>query len=298
MNKISLKGIICAMVTPFDNNKNINLNSTKKLIEQLIEKGISGIFILGTNGEFHVLTDKEKIFFAEFVIKTVNHRVPVFVGTGSNSTKQTIELSKKMEKLGADALSIITPFLIPLSQRELVEYYKEIAQNISIPIILYNIPKNTGVNIEKESVAQLAKIDNIIGIKDSSGKIENIADYISVTKEENFAVLSGSDSLILKALKVGAAGAVASTSNLLTDIDVNIYKDFSTGKIGKAEEKQNSIERLRAVLKLATVPAIIKRALTLSGIDVGPASLPVLQPNQGVDNEIRKMLDSYKIKHN
>lgn len=292
---MQLKGIITAMVTPFDENQNINQDATQKLINKLISKGVNGIFILGTNGEFHVLNDDEKIAFAEMVIKVVNKRVPVYVGTGGNSTKHVIELSKRMEKVGADALSIITPFLVPIKQNELVDHYKCIAANVNMPIVLYNIPKNTGINITSESVCELARIENIIGIKDSSGDISNIEAYINASKGEKFAVLSGSDSLILKALQIGAVGAIAATSNLLTDIDVAIYQNFINGDFVQAQKNQDAIEKLRAVLKLGTIPSVIKRAVTLSGINVGAARFPVSAVNLEIDEKIQETLTYYNL---
>lgn len=292
---MEIKGIITAMVTPLDANQNINAAATKQLVEKLISKGVSGIFILGTNGEFHVLSDDEKIEFAKIVIAAVAKRVPVYVGTGGNSTKQAIELSQRMEKAGADALSVITPFLVPISQSELVEHYKKIAASVNLPILLYNIPKNTGINIDQKSVEELAKVKNIIGIKDSSGDINNIAGYIKAGEGQEFHVLSGSDSLILKALKIGAVGAIAATSNLLTGIDVAIYKNFVAGDFEAAQKNQDAIETLRAVLKLGTVPSVIKRSVTLSGIDVGPARCPVSITTAEVDEKIKTMLTYYQL---
>ncbi|SEI81752.1 4-hydroxy-tetrahydrodipicolinate synthase [Propionispira arboris] len=292
---MQLKGIITAMVTPFDENQNINQDAAQKLINKLINKGVDGIFILGTNGEFHVLNDDEKIDFTEMVVKVVNKRVPVYVGTGGNSTKHVIELSKRMEKVGADALSIITPFLVPIKQNELVEHYKCIAAKVNMPIVLYNIPKNTGINIAPESVRELARIENIVGIKDSSGDISNIEAYINVSKGEDFSVLSGSDSLILKALQIGATGAIAATSNLLTDIDVAIYRNFIKGDLVQAQKNQDEIEKLRTVLKLGTTPSVIKRAVTLSGINVGSARSPVSAVNAEIDEKIQETLTYYNL---
>lgn len=290
---MEVKGIITAMVTPFDQNQELNSKGTKQLVNKLIEAGVSGIFILGTNGEFHLLTNDEKVAFAKIVIDEVNKRVPVYVGTGGNSTREVIELSKKMEALGADALSVITPYFLVPSQNEVIQHYKAIAETVKIPIIIYNIPKNTGMNLEPETVLELAKVENIIAIKDSSGKLENIEKYIQITRNEDFSVLSGSDSLILNALKIGATGAIAATSNLITDIDVSIYEKFLKGDIVGAEKAQQEIEVLRAVLKLGTVPSILKKAVEMSGISVGPARLPVTQPKEEVIEKIQKTLDYY-----
>ncbi|CUH97334.1 hypothetical protein P22_3461 [Propionispora sp. 2/2-37] len=291
---MEVKGIITAMVTPFDNNQNIDGNATRQLVNKLINSGVSGIFILGTNGEFHLVTNDEKVAFAKVVIDEVNKRVPVYVGTGGNSTREAVALSQKMEELGADALSVITPYFLVPSQREVLQHYTAIAEAVSIPVVLYNIPKHTGINLEPETVKELAKIKNIVAIKDSSGKLDNMEKYIKVTAEEEFAVLSGSDSLILPALKIGAAGAIAATSNLIPEIDVSIYEYFIKGELEKAAKAQQEIEVLRAVLKLGTVPSILKKAVQLSGIPVGPARLPVAEPGEEVIGKIREVLEYYQ----
>ncbi|MFL0267672.1 4-hydroxy-tetrahydrodipicolinate synthase [Candidatus Clostridium radicumherbarum] len=292
---MELKGIITAMVTPFDENQEINPKATKQLINKLINAGVDGIFIMGTNGEFHLLTDEEKVAFAKLVIDEVNKRVPVYVGTGGNSTREVIALSKKMEAIGADALSVITPFFLVPTQEEVIKHYKAIASAVKIPIILYNIPKNTGMNLEPDTIAELAKAKNIAGIKDSSGKIENIQSYIEAAKGEDFSVLSGSDSLILKALQLGATGAIAATSNLLTELDVSIYQNFLKGDMEAAEKAQKDIDVLRGVLKLGTVPSILKKSVELSGIPVGLARLPVTEPNEETIGKIKEMLVYYKM---
>lgn len=292
---MKLKGIITAMVTPFDENQEINDSAAVQLINKLIDSGVNGIFILGTNGEFHLLTQKEKLKFAKLVIDEVDKRVPVYVGTGGNSTREVMELSKQVESLGADAISVITPFFLVPTQEELVKYYKSVAGSVDIPVILYNIPKNTGVNLEPDTVKILAEVKNIVGIKDSSGNIENIKQYIEFTKNSDFSVLSGSDSLILQALKLGAAGAIAATSNLIAKIDVGIYKNFLEGNMEMAEKLQKEIDVLRSVLKLGTVPSILKKSIELSGIPVGPPRFPTMEPNYETTIKIHRMLKYYKL---
>lgn len=292
---MQVKGIIAAMITPFDEQQRINEDATRQLIDKLIGAGVSGIFILGTNGEFHMLDDAEKLHFASVVINHVRGRVPVYAGTGGNSTKQVIALSKQMEQLGANALSVITPYFVPPTQRELVVHYKAVAEAVETPILLYNIPKSTGVNIEAETVSELAKIRNIVGIKDSSGKLENIQSYIKAAQGEDFAVLSGSDSLILPALKAGATGAIAATANLLAALDVSIYEHYLKDELEAAAKLQADIEVLRAVLKLGTVPSMIKKSVELSGIPVGLARAPVSAPDKQVVAQIKHMLHYYNL---
>lgn len=288
------KGIICAMITPLDENQNINPQATCELIDYLIDRGVYGLFILGTNGECHVLTDDEKVEFAKIVIEHTNNRVPVFVGTGGNSTREVIALSKRMEEIGASALSIITPYFVPPTQQELILHYKTIAESVSLPIMMYNMPGKTGINIEPESVRELAKVKNIVGIKDSSGNLNNMKAYLEVTKGEDFGVFSGSDSLILEILKAGGQGAVAATANFLTEIDVAIYNNFIKGDIEAAQRAQESIEELRRILKLGTIPSVIKKTVVLNGINVGPARLPVTEPKGEALEEIKKVVKEYQ----
>ena len=172
-------GIITPIVTPFndDETQTINYQATDQLIDHLIKNGVNGIFPLGSNGEFNVLTIKERNEFASHVINYVNHRVPVYVGTGACSTNEAVYLSRKAEKLGADALSVITPYFFKLRDEDIYDYYKQIAESVKIPIILYNIPGNTQNNINPKVLDQLAEIPNVAGIKDSSGNTESINAY-------------------------------------------------------------------------------------------------------------------------
>ncbi|EOH98487.1 dihydrodipicolinate synthase [Enterococcus haemoperoxidus ATCC BAA-382] len=288
------EGIITAMVTPLDRTNSIDLVVTKQLVNHLIDKNVNGLFILGTNGEFHVLSDLEKLRFAETVINETNGRLPVFIGTGGNSTDHVVSLSKEMTALGADALSVITPYFVQPTETELMNHYFTIADANIAPIMLYNIPKNTGISISSNTVRKLAGHQNIIGIKDSSGKIDNLKEYLAVSKEQNFSVLSGSDSLILDALKIGATGAIAATSNVLTEIDVAIYQYWLEGKVEKAQIMQNSIEEFRRILTLGTIPSVLKAAISYQGINVGDPRLPVLPLSDEVLSEIAQTMDYYK----
>ncbi len=289
------EGIITALVTPFDAEDHLDLAAAGRLVNHLIKHRVQGIFILGTNGEFHLLTYTEKIQFTKFIVEEVGGRVPVYVGTGGNSTSEVIQLCQEAEKNGADAVSIITPYFLPPTQEELVAHYSLIADSTAIPIILYNIPKNTGINISEKTVEILAKKPNIIGIKDSSGDLKNIENYLKAAEGQNFSVLSGSDSLILKALKIGAKGAIAATSNVLTDIDVGIYENWLQGNEAAAQVCQDQIEPFRKILKLGSVPSVLKKALEIEGLSVGKPRLPVRAVDAKEENEIRKVMTAYQL---
>ena len=262
------EGIITPIVTPFhrDAQESINYEATKQLIDHLIEHGVKGIFILGSNGEFHVIDEEEKVAFAKRVIEIVNKRVPVFVGTGCCSTRETIRLSKKMEELGADALSVITPYFLKPTNANLYAHYKAVAESVNLPIVLYNIPKATGCPLDPELVNELADIENIKAIKDSSGEEERIQAYAKIAKEKDFKLLIGSDSKISYAYELGASGAVAGTSNVITDTLVALDRALRNKEQESAEKLQKDIDVLRGVLKLGTVPSAMKRAVELAGI--------------------------------
>ena len=200
-----------------------------------------------------------------------------------------------MEALGADALSLITPYFIAPTDTDLIKHYKLIAKEVSLPIILYNIPKNTGINLSYEVVKELAQVKNIVAIKDSSGNIDNLKAYLKAGIGQDFEVLVGSDSKMLEAFQLGASGAVAGTSNLLTDIDVAIYENFKKGDMEKALFYQNEIEPLRDVLKLGAVPSVLKKAVHLAGIPVGDARYPVGSLSDEATKEIKTMLAYYKM---
>ena len=292
---MEIKGIITAMVTPFDENQKINETAARQLVDKLISQGVHGLFILGTNGEFHVLSDDEKVEFAKIVIDQAAHRVPVYVGAGACGTQETIKLAQRMEAVGADALSVISPYFIAPTQQELADHYRKVAEAVNIPIIMYNIPKNTGINIEPETVKSLIGVKNIAGIKDSSGNMENMQGYINAGKGSDFVVLVGSDSKILPALKIGAAGAIAGTSNVIAELDVSIYENYLKGNLEAAEQAQKDIDVLRGVLKLGTVPSVMKRAVTLLGINVGDARYPVSKLPDEADEQIKAALAYYKL---
>lgn len=292
------KGIITPIVTPFhrDSNQSINREATHVLIDHLIGKGVAGLFILGSNGEFHVLDEDEKLAFAKDVIEYTAKRVPVYVGTGACSTKETVRLSKAMEALGADALSVITPYFIKPTDEELYEHFKTVAQSVRIPIVLYNIPKSTGVNLSAEVVGRLAQLETVKAIKDSSGDMDNLKGYIDACAGQEMYALVGSDSKISAGYALGATGAIAGTSNLITDVLVALDKALVEHDVPKAKQLQEDIDVLRDALKLGTVPSILKRSVELAGIaEAGPARYPVSDTTAATDEKIRTMLSYYHL---
>ena len=293
------QGVIVPMVTPFnrDADQTINYEAGEQLVEKLIAAGVSGIFTFGSNGEFHVCSADERIDFSKFVIEKVAGRVPVYVGTGACSTREAIEMSKRAEAIGADALSVINPYFMGISDAQVVNYYRMVAESVKIPVMLYNIPKSTGKNLSKEVVAEVAQIDNVKGVKDSSGNMDNLKDYVDAAAGNDVDVLVGSDGKISEAFKLGASGTVAGTANLITDVVVGLWRALEAGDEAEAARLQAEIEPIRDVLHLGSTPQTLKRSLELAGIHVGPARFPVTEVAEGVDEKVIAMLDHYGIAH-
>jgi len=292
---MELKGIITPLLTPMNPDESINYAELKNQINRQIAAGVHGLFFFGTNGEAYILTPEEKRKILEIGIETVNHRVPVYAGTGCVGTAETIKMSRMAESMGADVLSIISPYFAAISQDELVAHYTAVAKSVKTPIVLYNIPPRTGVNMAPATIEKLSRIENIVGVKDSSGNFDNMLQYIEVTKSrKDFAVLSGNDSLILWCLLAGGKGSIAGCANVFPGNMVGIYESFIKGDIEKAKYYQSNIRALRGVFKYGNPNTIIKKATGLLGYPVGECRSPFngLVP-EGIE-ALKKVLAVYK----
>jgi len=283
------KGIIPAMVTPFDKDFQLNEAALRRLTGYLIDGGVHGVFAIGSQGEFYALTREEKKRIMEIVVEESNSTVPVYVGTGALTTREAVLLTQMAEEIGADAVSVLTPFFISPSQDELYEYYVTIAKSTKLPVLLYTNPDRTGVNMSVELVSKLSKIDNIIGIKDSTGDLSLTAEYIRNTNP-GFSVLSGRDTLVFGTLSYGGQGAIAASANVVPKLVVEIYEAFTKGDIERSREAQLRLAPLRIAFALGSFPAVIKDALRLIGFDVGSTRAPI-KPISGAKAEaLRKVL--------
>lgn len=267
-------GIIPAMVTPVDDNEELNEAALRRLVNFIIEGGVHGLFATGSQGEFWAFSAEEKRRIWEVVKEETAGRVPVYAGTVAITTREAIALTQAAGSVGVDAVSILTPFFVAPSQQELYEHYAAIAEATSLPIILYTNPARTGVSLKPETLARLADIPNIVGIKDSSGDLSLTAEYIKVTPDD-FAVLMGRDTLILGGLLYGTKGAIAATANVVPALVARIYDRFVAGDLEGAKQAQEALAPLRLAFAWGTFPVVIKEALNLMGMDAGPARRPV-----------------------
>lgn len=299
MKPTELKGIISPILTPMNEDETLNLEELRVQVDRMIDNGIHGIFPFGTNGEGYILTAEEKKLVVETVVDQTNGRVPVYAGTGTLSTKETIEQSKMAQAAGADILSIITPSFAAASQDELYTHYKAVAEAVDMPIVLYNIPARTGNALTPATIGRLAEIENIIGAKDSSGNFANILGYVDAGKKKTngeFYTLSGNDQLIIWTLLAGGTGGIAGCANVYPQTMASIYDLFMEGKIEEAKKANESIQSFRACFKYGNPNTIVKTATRLLGHNVGPCRAPFNQvPEEGIE-AIKKVLEENKAK--
>ena len=270
-----IQGIIPPVATPMQANEDLDLPRLKWFIDHLIANGVHGIFVLGTNSEFYALDEREKQEVIATAVAHVNKRVPVYAGTGAETTREVVRLTKMAEREGVDGVSVITPYFVSPTQQEIYDHYRRVAEHTRLPVILYNNPGTCGgVKIDVDTAARLAEIPNILGIKDSSGDLQNTNELIRAVPER-FAVLMGRDTLIFPALMFGARGAVPATGNVAPSLLVEIYEAFQRGDLEAAKAAQLRLNPLRLALALGTAPGAVKAALTLLGKSIGPSRSPI-----------------------
>lgn len=287
---MQLKGIIPPVATPMQANEDLDLSRLKWFIDHLIAQGVHGIFVLGTNSEFYALDEREK---QEVIATTVAHvrgRVPVFAGTGAETTREAVRLTRMAEKEGVQGVSVITPYFVSPNQQEIADHYRRIAESTSVPVILYNNPGTCGgVKIDVETVARLAEVPNILGIKDSSGDLQNTNELIRVVPDR-FSVLMGRDTLIYHALIWGAKGAVPATANVAPRLVVDVYEAAVRGDHAAAQAAQRRLNPVRLSLTLGTAPGGVKAALAMLGMPIGPSRSPVAPLSADKQQKMRAAL--------
>lgn len=267
------EGVIAALLSPMHEDESIHCEQMRRLAARQIAAGVHGLFVAGTNGEAYALSPQEKLRLAESVLREAEGKVPVYFGSGLCGTRETIELSKEAQRLGVDALSIVCPYFAPVSQEGLYAHFSEIAAAVSLPIILYNIPARTGVNLAPATVARLAQIPNIIGVKDSSGNFEQILQYLE-SVPEGFHVLSGNDSLLLWTLMAGGSGGICGVANLFPQTMAAIYEAWKAGDLPRARQAQERIRPIRTLFRYGSSGPVIKLAANLLGLSAGPSRRP------------------------
>ncbi|MED1741877.1 4-hydroxy-tetrahydrodipicolinate synthase [Bacillus swezeyi] len=271
--------IATAMVTPFDKNENIDFHKLSKLIDYLLNNGTDSLVVAGTTGESPTLSEEEKIALIQYSVKEAAGRAPIIAGTGSNNTKASIKLTKKAEEAGADAVMLVTPYYNKPSQEGMYCHFRAIAEETSLPVMLYNVPGRTVASLAPETTIRLAEIPNIVAIKEASGDLDAITKIVAETPDD-FAVYSGDDSLTLPALSVGGRGIVSVASHIIGPEMQEMIKHYIDGNTAQAALIHQKLLPLMKGLFAAPNPSPLKTALQLKGLDVGSVRLPLIPLNE------------------
>lgn len=283
-----------ALVTPFKNNK-VDYNKLSELIEFHIENNTDSIIICGTTGESSTMSDSEKRETIKFTVEKVRNRIPVIAGTGGNNTSYSIELSKYAEEVGVDGLLLVTPYYNKATQKGLIEHYRAIAASVNIPIILYNVPGRTGVNIIPKTVYELSKIENIKAIKEASGNISQVAEIAKLCGND-FYIYSGNDDMIVPILSLGGKGVISVVANILPNETHEIVTKFMNGYVLESKNIQLKMLDLINALFIEVNPIPIKTAMNVLGMEVGNLRLPLTNMDDNNVSVLINAIEEYGVK--
>lgn len=288
MKKILFKGAGSAIPTPFDEN-GVNIEELKRFLNFQIENKIDALIVCGTTGESSTMTKEEKIEVIKCALEVSNGKVPIIAGTGSNNTKEAIEMSKIAENLGVNGVLLVTPYYNKTTQAGLIAHYKIIASNINIPIILYNVPSRTGLNINPETCLELSKIDNIVAIKEASGNISQVAQIANLCGD-NLHIYSGNDDQAIPICSLGGLGVISVLSNIKPEYTHDMVWNFLNGNFDSAKKMQlESLPFINALFSEVN-PIPVKAALNEIGFNFGTPRLPLVEMSQNKKEILFKAL--------
>ncbi len=284
------EGALTAMVTPFDKDGKIDEEGLRENVKFLIKNGSHGLVPVGTTGECATLSYEEHNKVVEIVVDAAKGKVPVLAGTGSNSTWEAIMLTKHAKEVGADGALLVVPYYNKPTQAGLYQHYKRLAEEVDLPQVIYNIPSRTGLNMLPETMAKLAELKNVVGVKEASGDLEQVARIIELTRGENFMVISGDDSLTLEIMKQGGVGIISVASNLVPDKVVKMVDSFRSGDVETAKRINNELAPLFKALFIETNPGPVKMAMNWMGMTAGGLRLPLVELEPENRKKLRKVL--------
>ncbi|WP_139904340.1 4-hydroxy-tetrahydrodipicolinate synthase [Clostridium thermarum] len=285
------KGSGVAIVTPFDET-GVNLDKLKELIEDQIKAGTDAIIICGTTGEASTMTEAEKKEAIKFTVEVVNKRVPVIAGTGTNNTSVSVKMSVWAESMGVDGLLVITPYYNRTTQKGLVAHFGEIATSVKIPLILYNVPSRTGMNLLPQTIEELTKYDNIVAVKEASGDIGQVA-KIKALCGDRIAIYSGNDDQIIPILALGGSGVISVAANIIPKKMHELCHEFFKGNFNKSLELQLKYLSLINALFIENNPIPVKTAMNLMGMNVGKLRLPLCDMSESNLNILKGELKKH-----
>lgn len=294
---MKIEGLWTALVTPFTENLEVDFDSLKKLVENQIEGGVNGILLIGTSGEAPTLNKDEQAKIISFVKKEVNGRVSLMVGTGSYATKATIENTKVAKELGADSALVVAPFYNKPTQRGIIKHFEEVSKNVDLPICVYNIKGRTAINIETETLKEIAKIDNVVSVKESSGDLNQISDviYEIQNKRDDFTVLSGDDGITMPLMALGGKGVISVASNVIPKEIAKLLSFCINNDFESARDVNFNLKKFLEVLFIESNPAPVKYVLSKLGLANDILRLPLLSISEASRKEVDKVFDSLEV---
>ena len=289
------KGAGVALITPFHEDGSVNYEKLTEILEEQIAEGTDAIVAVGTTGEAATLTEDEHIEVVAHTVKVVNNRIPVIAGTGSNCTATAIDLSQRAEKAGADGLLLVTPYYNKATQKGLYAHYKAIADAVSIPCILYNVPGRTGMKIEPKTMADLYyNVKNIVGVKEATGDVGGTAELMRLV-DEDFLLYSGEDGIIVPLLSIGGSGVISVLSNVAPKETAEICKKWFAGDVKGAWEEQKRALPLIHSLFMEVNPIPVKAGMNLQGKAVGGLRLPLTEMEEAHQEVLKEEMRRYGI---
>lgn len=282
-----------ALITPFNDKNEINFEKLRELLEFHIANKTDAVIVTGTTGESSTMTDEEKLAVIKFSVETVNKRIPVIAGTGSNNTKHAVEMSIKAQELGADGLLVVTPYYNKGNENGIYNHYKLIAESVDIPVILYNVPGRTGVNLSINLLKKLAQIKNIIAIKEASGNISYAAEIAREVPELD--IYSGNDDMTVPLLSLGGKGVISVSANIIPETVHNMTYAFFERDNDTARELQLKYNDLVNALFIEVNPVPVKEAMNFLGYNVGECRLPLGEMSEENKNTLHKIIEKHGV---
>lgn len=270
------EGSAVAIVTPFNEKDEVNYSKLEELLNWHIKEGTDAIVICGTTGETPTTSDDEQRQLIKFAVDVINKRIPVIAGTGSNETRQAIEMSMFAEKVGADAVLVMNPYYNKSTQRGIIAHFKAVSDSINIPIIVYNVPSRTGLNITVDTMVELSKIKNIVAVKEASGDISQVAEIARLTPND-FTIYSGNDDQIVPLLSLGGKGVISVAANIIPKDVHDMVQLYLDGKVKESLDYQLRMNGLNKALFIEANPIPVKEAMNLMGMEVGHLRMPLLE---------------------
>ena len=281
-----------ALITPFKDN-GVDFEKLKELLEWHVKEGTDAIIICGTTGEATTMTEKEKKDVIKFTVDTINKRIPVIAGSGSNNTLAAVEMSKYCESVGVDGLLVITPYYNKTNSKGLFKHFEAINNCVNTPIIVYNVPGRTGVNITPENLVKLSSLSNVVAIKEASGNISQVAKIAAMCKDID--IYSGNDDQIIPIMSLGGKGVISVLANVIPNKVHKMTRDYLNGNVKEACNIQLNTLELTNNLFIETNPIPVKTALNLIGKKVGPLRLPLYDMDEKNENTLKETLKKYNL---